>query len=95
MKHRNSPIEPILAQPDSSDALAQVALTQVALVQIAEPAQPAEPAHLPKDLVWVRVNVDYGMLAGKAVYLGERHRVMYYQYEQARQANKDGYVLTV
>lgn len=48
---------------------------------------------MPKDPVWVHVEVEHGMLAGKAVYRGERHRVMYYQYEQAHQAQPNGYVL--
>jgi hypothetical protein len=41
----------------------------------------------------VRVLCEMGILAGKAVWRGERHRVTYGQYQKAKRENPSGYQL--
>jgi len=45
------------------------------------------------DLVRVRVLAEMGILAGKAVWRGELHRVRYWQYLEARKTGGEGYLL--
>jgi hypothetical protein len=41
----------------------------------------------------VRVMAEMGILAGKAVWRGELHRVRYWQYLEARKTGGEGYLL--
>ncbi|MBN1814700.1 MAG: hypothetical protein JXA14_22865 [Anaerolineae bacterium] len=61
-------------------------------VDIAPALRPA-PKHAPKDMVRVRINADHGMLAGRAVFRGEVHTVMYYQYVETLETGDGAYEL--
>jgi len=43
--------------------------------------------------VRVRVNAEHGMLAGRAVFFGEVHTVMYYQYVDTLETGDGAYEL--
>jgi hypothetical protein len=61
-----------------------------------EPVIEAEgevPAYEKHDLVRVKVLAEQGLLAGRAVWRGEVHEVLYWQYQQAAHVNPDGYEL--
>ena len=69
---------------------------EIADLGVADAEEEAEkPAkeHEKHDPVRVRVLAEQGLLAGKAVWRGEVHRVVYWQYLQAHGANPDGYEL--
>jgi len=52
-----------------------------------------KPKRKVKDRVRVRFRGEHGMLAGQAVFMGEVHEVMWYQYLEARKTGGDLYEL--
>jgi demethoxyubiquinone hydroxylase (CLK1/Coq7/Cat5 family) len=57
------------------------------------PEAAEEPKRKRGDLVRVRFSGEMGLLAGKAVYNGEVHRVRYWQYLRARETGGEAYQL--